>query len=88
MTDLTTMVEVHLKNEDDFLKVKETLTRIGDAYRKDRKIYHCLLWMVNHLTSMRMKQTLQDATRLLIYWSSGIWSRLLMQARLQNHRHL
>ena len=39
MTDLTTMVEVHLKNEDDFLKVKETLTRIGVASRKDRKLY-------------------------------------------------
>ncbi len=39
MTDLTTMIEVHLKNEDDFLKVKETLTRIGVASRKDRKLY-------------------------------------------------
>jgi len=29
MTELSNMVEVHLKNEDDFLKVKETLTRIG-----------------------------------------------------------
>ena len=48
MTDLTTMVEVHLKNEDDFLKVKETLTRIGVASRKDRKLYQschiCLLY--------------------------------------------
>ena len=42
MTDLTTMVEVHLKNEDDFLKVKETLTRIGVASRKDRKLYQSL----------------------------------------------
>tara|TARA_B100000242_G_C43001994_1_gene465507 strand:+ start:398 stop:799 length:402 start_codon:yes stop_codon:yes gene_type:complete len=39
MTDLSTMIEVHLKNEDDFLKVKETLTRIGVASRKDRKLY-------------------------------------------------
>ena len=39
MTDLTTMIEVHLKNEDDFLKVKETLTRIGVASRKDHKLY-------------------------------------------------
>ena len=39
MTDLTTMIEVHLKNEDDFLIVKETLTRIGVASRKDRKLY-------------------------------------------------
>jgi len=34
-----TLVEVSLINEDDFLKVKETLTRIGVASRKDRKLY-------------------------------------------------
>lgn len=34
-----TLVEVSLTNEDDFLKVKETLTRIGVASRKDRKLY-------------------------------------------------
>ena len=39
MTELSNMVEVHLKNEDDFLKVKETLTRIGVASRKDKKLY-------------------------------------------------
>jgi hypothetical protein len=39
MTDLSSMVEVHLKVEDDFLKVKETLTRIGVASRKDKKLY-------------------------------------------------
>ena len=39
MTDLSNMIEVHLKVEDDFLKVKETLTRIGVASRKDRKLY-------------------------------------------------
>ena len=33
------MVEVGLKNEDDFLKVRETLTRIGVASRKDKTIY-------------------------------------------------
>lgn len=32
-------VEVHLNTPDDFLKVKETLTRIGVASRKDRKLY-------------------------------------------------
>jgi len=32
-------VEVRLKTPDDFLKVKETLTRIGVASRKDRKLY-------------------------------------------------
>ena len=33
------MVEVGLKEPDDFLKVRETLTRIGVAYRKEKKLY-------------------------------------------------
>ena len=33
------MIEVVLKEPDDFLKVRETLTRIGVASRKERKIY-------------------------------------------------
>lgn len=32
-------VEVTLKDEDDFLKVKETLTRMGVASRKDKILY-------------------------------------------------
>ena len=35
----TDMVEVVLTEPDDFLKVRETLTRIGVASRKERKIY-------------------------------------------------
>ena len=35
----TDMVEVLLGEPDDFLKVRETLTRIGVASRKERKIY-------------------------------------------------
>ena len=33
------MVEVKLGEPDDFLKVRETLTRIGVASRKEKKIY-------------------------------------------------
>ena len=33
------MVEVVLSEPDDFLKVRETLTRIGVASRKEKKIY-------------------------------------------------
>ena len=33
------MVEVKLANEDDFLKVRETLTRIGVASKKDQILY-------------------------------------------------
>lgn len=35
----TDMVEVILNEPDDFLKVRETLTRIGVASRKEKKIY-------------------------------------------------
>jgi hypothetical protein len=32
-------VEVKLNHEDDFLKVKETLTRIGVSSKKEKKLY-------------------------------------------------
>ena len=33
------MIEISLAEPDDFLKVRETLTRIGVASRKEKKIY-------------------------------------------------
>ena len=33
------MLEVTLNEPDDFLKIRETLTRIGVASRKDNKLY-------------------------------------------------
>ena len=33
------MLEVSLNEPDDFLKIRETLTRIGVASRKDNKLY-------------------------------------------------
>ena len=33
------MIEVSLREPDDFLKVRETLTRIGVASRKEKKLY-------------------------------------------------
>lgn len=35
----TNMVEISLTEPDDFLKVRETLTRIGVASRHERKLY-------------------------------------------------
>lgn len=32
-------VEIELKNSDDFLKIRETLTRIGIASKKEKKLY-------------------------------------------------
>ena len=37
--DMDTMVECILEEPDDFLKVRETLTRIGVASRKDKILY-------------------------------------------------
>ena len=37
--DPSQMVEVFLSEADDFLKVRETLTRIGVASRKEKKLY-------------------------------------------------
>ena len=33
------MLEVGLKEPDDFLKIRETLSRIGVASRRERKLY-------------------------------------------------
>ena len=37
--DINSFVEIKLKKEDDFLKVKETLTRIGVPSKKDKTLY-------------------------------------------------
>lgn len=36
---IETLLEVRLGEEDDFLKIRETLTRIGVASRKDKTLY-------------------------------------------------
>ena len=37
--DINSLVEVRLRNPDDFLKVRETLTRIGVASKKEKTLY-------------------------------------------------
>jgi len=37
--NITDLVEVVLKEDDNFLKVRETLTRIGVASKKDNTLY-------------------------------------------------
>jgi len=39
MVDLSKFVEVILNEQDDFLKVRETLTRIGVSSRKEKVLY-------------------------------------------------
>ena len=39
MISITDLVEVTLKEKDDFLKVRETLTRIGVASKKDKTLF-------------------------------------------------
>ena len=40
------MLEVTIKQPDDFLKIRETLTRIGVASRKDKTLYQS--WHILH----------------------------------------
>ena len=37
--DVDNLLEIELNDEEDFLKIRETLTRIGVASRKDKTIY-------------------------------------------------
>jgi hypothetical protein len=37
--ELESLVEIELNDEEDFLKIRETLTRIGIASRKDKSLY-------------------------------------------------
>jgi len=39
MVDLNKFIEISLYEDDDFLKVKETLTRIGVSSRKEKVLY-------------------------------------------------
>ena len=39
MINITDLVEVTLNEKDDFLKVRETLTRIGVASKKDKTLF-------------------------------------------------
>ena len=39
MDNLSSLIEVKIGEQEDFLKIKETLTRIGVASRKDHKLY-------------------------------------------------
>ncbi len=39
MVDLKKFIEVKLNEQDDFLKVRETLTRIGVSSRKEKVLY-------------------------------------------------
>lgn len=39
MISLDSLIEVKIGEDEDFLKIKETLTRIGVASRKDKKLY-------------------------------------------------
>lgn len=39
MNIVETLIEVRLREQDDFLKIRETLSRIGIAAKKERRLY-------------------------------------------------
>ena len=54
-------VEVRLKTKDDFLKVKETLTRMGVSSKKEKKLYQSchILHKRGRYTIMHFKEMLE-----------------------------
>ena len=66
------MVEVLLNEPDDFLKVRETLTRIGVASRKEKKLYqscHILHKQAKYYIEFaKIKQTYD-----VIYYENHAW---------------
>ena len=56
-------VEVSLKHEDDFLKVKETLTRIGVSSRKEKKLYQSC-----HILHKRGRYAIMHFKELLAFY--------------------
>jgi hypothetical protein len=50
--DIEELLEVRLKNEDDFLKVKETLTRIGVASEKTKLFISHVIFYINVVSTI------------------------------------
>jgi len=82
------MLEVTIKQPDDFLKVRETLTRIGVASRKDKTLYqscHILhkqgkyyivhfkeLFALDGKKSTYRKTIFKEEIQLLYYYKTGV----------------
>ena len=62
------MIEITLNEPDDFLKVRETLTRIGVASRKEKKYINLVIFFINKvdITSFILKNYLHWMVRELI----------------------
>ena len=60
------MIEIQLNQSDDFLKIKETLTRIGIASKKEKKLYQSC-----HILHKRGRYYIVhflDFSNFLLYW--------------------
>jgi len=65
--DLESLVEIELSADDDFLKIRETLTRIGIASRIDRYISP-VIFFINEASIILFisKNSLHSMVRILI----------------------
>ena len=91
------LVEVKLNKEDDFLKIRETLTRIGIASVKEKKLFNPATFSINKVdtTSSISKSYLiwmeslptslmkieHVVTQSLILFLSGTWLTLWIHLR-------
>lgn len=58
MVDLNSFIEIKLNEQDDFLKVKETLTRIGVSSSKEKVLYQSchILYKKEHYYIVHFKE--------------------------------
>ena len=66
------MVEVLLNEPDDFLKVRETLTRIGVASRKEKKLYRVVIYYISK------EDILSYILKNFLHWMVNMLTLLLM----------
>ena len=67
------MVEVTLRQPDDFLKVRETLTRIGVASRKEKKLFQSC-----HILHKKGKYYIVHFKNFLLWMVSTLNSRVMI----------
>ena len=70
------MVQVLLSEPDDFLKVRETLTRIGVASRKEKKLYQSC-----HILHKQGLYYIVHFKENCLHWTENMLTLLLMMSR-------
>ena len=73
------MVQVLLSEPDDFLKVRETLTRIGVASRKEKKLYQSC-----HILHKQGLYTISFTLKNYLHWTENMLTLTVNDVQRRN----